>query len=365
MKIGFRVDSSIQIGTGHLMRCLTVANELRLRNIDVFFICRDLPGNLCDIIGDQGHKVFCLPYLASSVTIEDDHCQYSKWRGVSVEIDREETKMVLNKERADWLIVDSYSLDYQWEKEMRSCVSKIMVIDDLANRKHDCDIILDQNYYSNYLVRYDKLVPKQCCKLLGPSYALLRPEFLEGRKRLRTRNGMVKRIFIFLGGSDLTNETSKILKAIALLKEPNIIVDVVLGKNNSHFQSIESEFLALPWIKIHYHISNISELMMNADLCIGAAGGTTWERCCLGLPSMVIAVAENQIPATRDMADAGILHYIGDWTYVSIEIIYNELHNIILKQALLQQYEKTSLTLVDGFGAMRCVENIISIGNSN
>ena len=169
----------------------------------------------------------------------------------------------------DWLIMDHYALDRLWETEMRPDVRKIMVIDDLADRRHDCDLLLDQNLFKNSHSRHDGLVPIPCQKLLGPRYALLRREFRAARKTLRVRDGRIKRILIFFGGGDPTNETAKALKALAQLNRPEVAVDVVVGGGNPYNKQIQTLVGALPKATYHCQIMNMAELMAAADIAIG------------------------------------------------------------------------------------------------
>ena len=290
MRVVFRVDSSLDIGTGHVMRCLTLGERLKESGIAVTFICRDLPGNLSGYIESRGFAVQRLPAPSTLTAAGLSTHNYGAWLGVHWQDDAAQTAELLAQSGAvDWLVVDHYALDAGWERRLRPLVQKIMAIDDLANRTHDCDLVLDQNFYLDLEDRYDRLVPTQCVKLLGPRYALLRPEFRQARKNLRERDGQVKRILVFFGGSDAGNETAKALEAIRLLNRPEIAVDVVVGGINPHRRQIEELCAGWPATTCHCQVNNMAELMAGADLAIGAGGTTTWERCCLGLPSVTSA----------------------------------------------------------------------------
>ena len=220
-----RVDSSTRIGSGHLMRCRTLAEELKERGADVHFVCRRHSGNLNELLRDT-FSVYELPSPSIDThNVADD--DYAAWLGIIQEEDAADTIATLQGWRPDWLVVDHYSLDKRWETALRPYVRRIMVIDDLANRTHDCDLLLDQNFYLGMENRYNNLVPSHCQLLLGPKYALLRPEFRKARKTLRIRDGKVQRIFVFFGGTDPTNETTKVIQALKTL-ELEFIVDVVL-----------------------------------------------------------------------------------------------------------------------------------------
>jgi UDP-2,4-diacetamido-2,4,6-trideoxy-beta-L-altropyranose hydrolase len=305
MNIIFRVDASIQIGSGHVMRCLTLANQLRREKANVAFICRELPGHLCDFIKEKDFQVFRLPDM-EPFTVDHRKNTHEHWLGTQWEIDAKQTKAVLlsQKIRFKWLIVDHYALDSRWEKQIRGCVEKIMVIDDLADRSHECDLLLDQNFYHHMNIRYNKLVPYDCKKFLGPQFALLRPEFKKAVNKI-VRDGKIRRILIFFGGSDPTNQTAKALEAILLLNRQDIEIDVVVGKANPRKENIKNLCKIVTNANYKCQIDNMAELMTRADLMIGAGGSTTWERCYLGLPSITLVIADNQLEVTRTLAHIG------------------------------------------------------------
>ncbi|MBO8159077.1 UDP-2,4-diacetamido-2,4,6-trideoxy-beta-L-altropyranose hydrolase [Thermosyntropha sp.] len=331
-KIIFRTDSAFIIGSGHLMRCLTLADELRNKGAEVKFICRNLPGNIIEVAEQRGYQIYMLPYENKSQIIPDD---YSTWLGADFRRDAEETVRILKQESPDWIIIDHYAIDIKWEQIVRPYVKKIMVIDDLANRQHDCDLLLDQNLVENMEKRYEGLVPPHCVKLLGPSYALLRPEFREARKKLKKRDGTVRRILIFFGGSDPTNETEKALKAVLMLNRPDITVDVVVGKANPHKEKIKKLCDVYPNVNYYCQVNNMAELMAEADLAIGAGGATTWERCYMGLPSLVITVAKNQEDTARYLEKLGIVRYAGIAEEVSEDFLYDEIRKMLSNRIIL------------------------------
>ncbi|MCX6827208.1 MAG: UDP-2,4-diacetamido-2,4,6-trideoxy-beta-L-altropyranose hydrolase [candidate division Zixibacteria bacterium] len=313
MRIVIRADSSLKIGTGHVMRCLTLAEQLRNNDSDVAFVCRELPGNIISLIKTRGYRVHCLPYKESSVIDDPQGNKHWDWPAIEKEFDAAQTENILKniEYESDWLVVDHYALNWKWEIKMRPHVNHLMVIDDLADRKHDCDILLDQNYFEQRESRYNDLVPKPCRLLLGPKYALLRSEFIEIRKNLRHRDGHVRRILIFFGGSDLSNETGKAMEAIASLERSDLAVDVVLGISNPHKKEIMNRCRAMQNVVCHYQVDNMAQLMSDADLAIGAGGTTTWERLYLGLPSIIAVLAENQREVTEALTQRGVVWNLG------------------------------------------------------
>lgn len=319
--IVFRVDSSTIIGSGHLMRCLTLAGQFKKKQAEIAFISRNLAGNLNHIIEGNGYRLLLLPRAEFTEGLTG----YEQWLTVRQEVDACQTRLLLQGLAVEYLIIDSYAIDEIWEDIVRPYVDKIMVIDDLANRKHNCDILLDQNYYCELEQRYAGLVPSHCKLLLGPQYALLREEFYEARKKMRIRDGTVKNILIFFGGSDLTNETMKALQALEALQRTDIQINVVVGASNKNKESIEAYCLQHEHIHYFCQVNNMAELMNAADLAIGAGGTTTWERCFLGLPSIVIAIAENQMIGSTFCGEKNIICYAG----VSNQITWQKLYRIV------------------------------------
>lgn len=306
----FRVDASTQIGSGHVMRCLTLAQKLKKeKQADVYFAMRLLEGNLIELVKSKGFTVFTLP----KAPLNDELKGYAKWLTVTQLEDAEDTKAAISKiPEIDLLVVDSYAIDCEWESMLRPYVKQIMVIDDLANRMHDCDILLDQNYSYNMHNKYDGLVPKTCQKYIGPQYLLLREEFYKAKKHLKKRYGSIKNILVFFGGSDLTNETKKAIEAIKLLNKPEIKVNVVVGASNKNKEQIKEICSCDEQLTFYCQVNNMAELMNEADLAIGAGGTTTWERCFMELPSIVISIADNQHEGCRFIAEnAGVISYLG------------------------------------------------------
>jgi UDP-2,4-diacetamido-2,4,6-trideoxy-beta-L-altropyranose hydrolase len=307
------------------MRCLTLAEELRDSGAEVIFVSRSHLGNLIGLIRGKGFECFELSGAPAAKTIkeqpQDPRSEYASWLSVSQKQDAHDTIKAIGGELPEWLIVDHYGLDEEWERLLRAHAAKIMVIDDLADRTHDCDLLLDQNFFSNGDKRYDELVSPACTKLLGPKYALLRKEFSEARKDLRERTGEVKRVLVFLGGADPDNITGLAIEALSDSELLHLQVDVVIGVQNPHRENIEKLVYSRPQTTLHIQASNMAELMCEADLAIGAGGSTTWERLYLGLPSIVIPIANNQILPTKDLYDFGIIMSLGERCKLSVSSI--------------------------------------------
>lgn len=316
MKVAIRVDASSQIGSGHVMRCLSLAAKLQKEhNAQVYFVMRRLAGNLFSLVQDKGYSV--LPLLAEQT--EQKLIGYEKWLTVPVEQDAKETIAELRTiGTVDLLVIDSYAIEVIWENIVRPYVKKIMVIDDLANRKHDCDLLLDQNLYEDMHIRYNHLVPSHCQLYLGPKYALLRDEFYKARKTIRQRNGTIQNILVFYGGVDATNETGKALRSLEKIRNTdNVTVNVIVGANNPCKDEIEKCCLLHEKWHFYFQVSNMAEFMNESDLMLGAGGSTTWERCFLRLPALVTAVAENQIESCKYLEKCGVIEYLGVFNEVT------------------------------------------------
>ena len=358
-RVIIRADASTRIGSGHVMRCLTLAEELRDTGAEVSFISRAHLGNLNELIREKGFQCHELP---SAQEIEenphDTRSEYASWLGVSQQRDAQETIEAIGNDRPDWLIVDHYGLDEEWEKLLRPHVSKIMVIDDLADRRHDCDVLLDQNYFTNGEKRYDKLVSPACTKLLGPKYALLRREFREARKNLRERTGGVKRVLVFFGGADPDNITGLAIEALSAPELHHLQVDVVIGAQNPNREAVVKLVQDRPATTLHIQASNMAELMCEADLAIGAGGSTTWERCCMGLPSLTIPIAENQIPSTRDLCDLGVIMSLGNEGEISDKRLKEAVILVLAKPNALLAMSQIGMKMVSGDGVKHLIELI-------
>jgi UDP-2,4-diacetamido-2,4,6-trideoxy-beta-L-altropyranose hydrolase len=317
MRVVFRVDASLQIGTGHVMRCLTLAEELRNKGAQVEFICRRHKGHLTERISSQGFNVHALKVTENNVkpaspgNFEDENTlPYAQWLAASQTQDADECRPLLDAISPDWLIVDHYAIDHDWELALKGTYKKLMVIDDLANRNHQCDLLLDQTY-GRLTQDYQYLVPTHCRTLLGSQYALLRPEFSQWREYSlkRRRQSQLKILLVTLGGVDPNNVTGRILNELKFCMLPkDIQINVVMGPTAPHLDNVKTLAKEMPHItQVKVNVNNMAEIMANADLAIGAAGATTWERCCLGLPSLLWVLAENQKIIAKNLKNENIV----------------------------------------------------------
>lgn len=310
MKVLFRADASMEIGTGHIMRCLTLANALHDKGADCRFVCREHPGNLIDYLRQQGFDVVALPMpFGKAYTRETDNTQlaHATWLGCDWATDAAQTKVAVCEKAVDWLIVDHYALDAQWEQAMRPLYRKLMAIDDLADRAHVCNVLLDQNLVEDIDTRYQGKVPDLCKCLLGPEYALLRSEFnaLRPASLARRVTPELNRLLVFLGGSDEENETGKAVVGIKKANRKWKHIDIVVGQNFPAIETLKRDLAGFPSVELHVQTSDMALLMAAADLAITAGGSVTWEKCTLGLPSLVAIQGDNQHSIATKMHECG------------------------------------------------------------
>ena len=352
----FRTDASIEIGTGHVTRCLTLAHSLRERGAECRFVCREHSGHLLELIREQGFEALALPQHIKDpqqVSQSDESpVDHVAWLGTDWASDADATESALGDTCVDWLIVDHYALDARWESALRPHCRKIMVIDDLADRDHDCDLLLDQNMVADVAHRYDDKLPVHCGKMLGPGYALLQPQYYELHSRTPTREGPVQRVLVYFGGADTGNLTALAIAAFLSLNRGDIALDVVINPNGPHSDTIRRQVHGQQNITLHGGLPSLAPLMVNADLAIGGGGAASWERCCLGLPTLVITLAENQEPIAAELDRQGLVRWLGRQDEVRGKKLAQVLSEII-DAGLSPSWSESCQQLVDGGGVGR------------
>ena len=349
----FRTDASTGIGHGHVMRCLTLASALRERGAEVSFVCRNHDGHLCDLIEERGFVVSRLPVPKAGLQAEDAPA-HAAWLGSSEQEDAEQTHAVIEASGAKphWLVVDHYAIGRRWESALRTSAERIMVIDDLADRLHDCDLLLDQNLVAQMHTRYADKVPVGCHMLLGPEYALLQPIYTELHDRMPPREGPIRRILIFFGGTDCDNLTGRTLAAFLRLNRPDIDVDVIITASYPHAAAIRQQVAGHANIHVHSSLPTLAPLIAKANLAVGAGGATSWERLCLGLPTLVVTLAENQRSIADGLSQRGLIRWLGHGHEVSESTITRALGQVI-DEGLDRTWSLRCLEAVDANGVNR------------
>ena len=357
MVIIFRCDASLSIGSGHVIRCRTLARELVRFGAEVVFLCRRQPGDLIAIL-EQEFRVLILPELPL-VSCEnlDGRNLYSSWLGCSQLQDADQTvDLILSSEfqKIDWVVVDHYGIDAVWENRLTQLLGEsfspqLFVIDDLADRPHQAVLLLDQNFVGTGVhTRYSSFLPTSCRTFLGPYYALLGPEYSRLHALVPARTEL-QRVLVFFSGVDIHNLTVRALEALMSPELSHLAVDVVLGHQSPHRKTVADLVSRRPLTTLHEPLPSLAALMIRADLAVGACGVTAIERACLGLPSLVVAIAKNQFPFAQALDQAGFLQLLGHESDVHAQHIADA-----LKARLdFSRSANCSIQLTDGFGTAR------------
>jgi len=305
-----RADASSSIGIGHVIRTLSLARELRSLGIGSVYVIRKNEGNLSEYIKSLGFNVY--------------EMEADTWQN-----DADCTIQCIGKESSiSWVIVDHYDLDKRWESKLKNISLNIMVLDDLANREHNCDLLLDQNYHIDASERYQGLVPESCKLVLGPSYALVRKEFTKLAENTESSQEEVKKILITMGGADALNVTKLAIEAISGIGK-DYEINVVIGSANRHKNMIKAICDNFSNINYHYQTERMAELISQADICVGAGGSTSWERGMLGLATLTIVTAENQLKTTADLDKVGATILLGIAENIDVGTIRVALQDLI------------------------------------
>lgn len=332
MQAVFRADASAALGGGHAMRCLSVAGFLKTLGWHCGFAVNEAALKTVPGLASEDLEIL------NCSAMEEPEALKKLWAG-----------------GVDWLIADHYSRDADWEKSCRGWAGKILVIDDLADRRHDCDVLLDQTLGVD-CGDYARLVPPDAQLLTGSEYALLRPSFAAARPTSldrRRRSGKLERILVSLGATDPGNHSFMALQAIAKSGLP-LTVDVVLGSAAQHRGAVAAEIESMHQdVELHIEATNLPELMTHADLAIGAAGTSTWERCCLGLPSLMLVVAENQRRIAARVAAAGAARLVSAGPDSLVDEIAAALIGLSDDGAALADMSAKAAAICDGRGGDR------------
>ena len=364
--VAFRTDASIQIGTGHVMRCLTLADSLRNRDAVCHFICRTQAGDLIDFIRRSGYRVHPLPEICEPP--EDIKAPtglaHAAWLRTDQTTDALESGHIIDKLKPDLLIVDHYAIDASWEGIVRTRSRTLMIIDDLADRNHDCDLLLDHNLGAN-AASYEKLVPPGCIKLIGADYALLRPEFAELRDASlkRRKKPRLRSLLISMGGIDKDNTTATVLTA---LKDcpvpPDCRITVVLGAGCPWMAQVRQLASQLPWdTAILNNTDEMAKIMSQSDLAIGAGGVTGLERACLGLPSIMLETADNQRPFLAAFENRGLAVTAPNFEYLTENEKLVTIKRLFRKALNSENIPKSIISACDGLGSERVAETLAGI----
>ncbi len=334
----FRADASVAIGGGHVMRCLSLAETLASAGWHCAFACRRQTVAQMPIVNNG--RLDVLEFDQGDV----------------------ETEIIRRRwpEGPDLIVVDHYDLDADFERGCRGWADRILVIDDLANRPHDADFLLDQTH-DRRADDYGDFVPAHCRLLLGAEYALLRPEFPLARENALARRRdrpPLRRIMVAVGSSDPTHFTAVALEGVAR-SGLDVEVEVVLGSSAPHLGEVREQCARLP-LPATFHVNvgagELAEIMGRADVAIGSGGTTSWERCCLGLPALVVVTAENQRLVVENLAHVGAVELLGEASEVAPDRLAAALRSIEKDAERRYLMGLKASEVCDGRGAERVVQ---------
>ncbi len=365
MLIAIRVDASLKMGTGHVYRTRTLAHQLQRRGHQVIFICRRLAGNLIAML-ENDFEVLVLPKPQAEFTA-NHHCAHGDWLEVEYATEIAQTQSTIADylhqralDKIDWLIADHYAIDKWFHRAVRDQARFVMQIDDLADRSHEVDVLLDQNYYQQGHHRYDEILPAKARRLCGPRYALLRHEFFTASEGLTPYKRRLKnnKVVIFFGGIDIDNETSKALSGLLSVQSRDRF-DVIIGLNNPHRNELEDLCQRhRDRVSLHVQVTNMVEFLANAYLYVGAVGATTWERCAVGLPAIVCSVANNQQQLASDLNEINGHFYLGQHQQLSANDYAQAYVTCLQHPHRLAEQATACQQLVDGKGGRRVIEHL-------
>ena len=343
MEILFRVDSSHKIGGGHLTRCINLANFFKKKSIDSFFICQDLEGLDVDLLENSDHKFKVIEYTKD------------------FEIDALNTiETIKNYDLSPWaLFVDHYEIDYKWETKLKKYSKKIVIIDDLANKKHDCNFLINQ-IYKTKKSSYNNLVPNKCNLLLGSKYLILKSGFLEAREKVKEKvfNAEISDIHIFFSSSDELGLTIKYCKLL-LNNFKRINLHVSVGnqfKFIDNLESLKKETKRISWVQNN---PNIENQLAKCQIAIGTPGMTTWERACLGIPSIQIGITDYHEEIMKRLSSFGICNWVGHVDNLKDERFISICNNFFKDKKALKKMSKICMKKFDGDGMQRIYSKLI------
>jgi len=362
MKVIFRADASLQIGSGHIMRCLTQADVLKNLGAECRFICREHTGNMIQAIRSRGYRVHTLACHEKASSVDGQRrgeLAHAHWLGSSQREDASSCLTIIKGFSPDWLIVDHYALDVLWESALRPYSRRLMVIDDLADREHDCDLLLDQNL-GRQARDYTGLLQNKCRLLTGPKYALLRPEFVALRDYSLNRraNPQLRKLLISMGGIDKDNVTGRVLETLKnCALSDDCQISVVMGATAPWLNEVRMQIADMPWsTEVLVNVGDMARLMADSDLSIGAAGGTSWERCCMGLPALMVVLAQNQWPGARALQAARAVGLLGEPNDIDSQL--PQAFDTLLQGSALGEMSNSARLITDGLGAKRVSQEL-------
>lgn len=360
LRIAFRCDASAEIGTGHLMRCLVLADALAAHEANCTFVCRPFSTALLRMVEQRGHRLHCLAPPAQHGALEG----YERWMGAKAADDAAETAAAIGDAAADWLVADHYAIGASWCRVLGSRTKRIMVIDDLADRLLACDLLLDQNL-GRSVADYAQLVPAGTEILAGPNHALLAPGFAELREAsLQRREGLaLRQVLVTMGGADQDDATSWVLDALAKhCADAGLEVTVIMGAAAPHVERVRYRAADMPMpTRVLVGVGDMASVMAATDLAIGAAGSTSWERCCLGVPTVMFVLADNQRRIALALERAGAALLVDRAQPGAEGIFAQHMRSLREQPHRLHALSAAAAAIADGRGAERVAQRMLNL----
>lgn len=360
MRIAIRADASVQIGIGHIRRCLTLADELAARGAVIVFVSRTLGIDSRGTIEAAGHRVIELPPPAAPFPSGDGLPGHAAWAEVSWEQDAAETCAALADFAPQVLAVDHYAFDARWHDRVRAGLgTRLVAIDDLGDRALAVEIIVDHNFSADHAAKHAASSAYRPRILGGPTFALLSAVY-RSRSDFAVRD-TVASVGIFMGGSDVANSTEVAWRAVRSALGPAVEVELVSTRANPHLATLEGIAETDAQARLSLDLPDLAGFFAAHDLQIGAGGGATWERCCIGAPTIAVAFAANHVPVLGPLDTAGILCFSTAGAH-DADALASDIATLAADRTRRAALSAHSRALVDGFGAARVAEAVFSLG---
>ncbi|NBD17450.1 MAG: UDP-2,4-diacetamido-2,4,6-trideoxy-beta-L-altropyranose hydrolase [Cyanobacteria bacterium] len=334
----FRVEASIAIGSGHIMRCLALAQAWQnLGGNAIFAVATDI-GKLQTRLETEGITIHQLSVTSGSREDGEAVIALAQKLGVS------------------WVVVDGYQFGRNYQQQLKATGLKVLFIDDYGHAEHySADLVLNQNLGAN-----ENLYPhrdNQTQLLLGTKYALLRREFWQWRNWKREISPTACKVLVTLGGADPDNVTLKVMQALSAMEREGLETVVIVGGSNPHYDQLQGVAQASPVsMTLKQNVTNMPEWMAWADLAIAAGGSTNWELAFMGLPSVIITVADNQSAIAQQLGKMGITISLGWYQQLTVHQLTTAVSELLSAQKQRQQMSEKGRQLVDGLGSQRVIE---------
>lgn len=342
--MAIRADASPSIGVGHIVRCVALAEAwIDLGGAAILVACGSRPA--LDAL--SGEIPLC--WLGTEAANASDDGR--KFLAAALEAG------------ATVAVIDSYRHSAEWETEMRRAGLTVLAIDDLASRQHDCDFILDSSITADEGEYYRDKVPDRAVRLLGSSYVLLRRMFRQARFRPRSA-GPVRRLMISFGGTDPQNRTSAALDAVESVGIADVAIHVVVSSSGAHVSTLRQRIAACPHVRLHVDTRDIAGLMAAADLAIGAAGLSAWERCRAGLPTLMVEVADNQRGVAEQLRASGVVRMVPGEGAAFVANLARALVDALADATWRSGASRRAMELVDGEGAHRVASRLMQFASA-